>query len=717
MNALPRSPEEMPLPSLREDIRLLPARSDAYGASQWTVFDPLAHAYFQIDLEAFQLLSCWFGTRTVGELMQRVEARHGRKPLVGEIEAVIRFVGMHRLIAEATGGWRGLAETQARQKESPWRSLLHNYLFFKLPLVRPDSFLKATLPMARLLVSWPVLLLISVLSLTGLFLVSRRWGVFIGTFNDFWTPAGATFFAAVLLVLKLFHELGHAYVATAKGCHVQSMGIAVMLGTPMPYTDVTDSWKLTKRSDRMAIDLAGVSVELAIAGLATLAWVFLPDGPLRAVAFVFATTGWVMSLGVNLNPFMRFDGYFVLADLLKVPNLQPRSFALAKWFLRRMLFGVKDAPPDTLDGSLRNIVIAYGFAVWIYRLVVFTGIALAVYTLFFKILGIFLFLIEIMVFIVLPIYRELKHWWSERRRFAATLRTLLTGSVAAGLLALGIIPWSSSVNIPGALEPQEFARVFPKAAGEIKAIHIHVGDVVAAGAVLAEIDQPRIRKDLRLVEAKLGLLRDRLNRRVVDRKDLAITPQLEQEREALLIKQETLKRELENLIIRSPVAGVVREVNPLLHPGRSIARDEELAIIVANTALVVRGYVGQHDIWRLKTGGTGVFVPEGIEASALPVILRDISPVGAQSIEIPILASVHGGKVETWPQGKAGELAPVNASHLTHFDITASISKPAPAVQPLQVQRGMVRLEALPESFAARALRHILNVLVQESGI
>jgi putative peptide zinc metalloprotease protein len=488
------------------------------------------------------------------------------------------------------------------------------------------------------------------------------------------------------------------------------MGVAFMLGAPMPYTDVTDSWKMSDRRDRIAIDLAGVSVEMAVAALATFAWVFLPDGPMRAVAFVFATTGWVMSLAVNLNPFMRFDGYFVLADWLNVPNLQPRAFALSRWRMRGWLFGIKDPAPDSVGGSLRHIVILYGFSIWIYRLIVFTGIALMVYHMFFKLLGIVLFLIEIIVFLALPVWRELRHWWSERSRYSATARTLVTGLALSGLIAAFVIPWSGTVLVPVVLEPETFARVFPRTPGEIRVIHVRAGSVVEAGAPLAELDQPKLRKDLALADARLALLRDRLDRRAADRKDLAFTPQLEQEREAVEARRAALLKELEDLVIRAPIAGVVRELNPTLHPGRSMSRDEEIAVIAAAGAMVTRGYVRQDDLWRLRRGGEGTFIPEDLLGRSLPVTLRETSSVSAKSIEIPTLASVHGGKVETWPQTKAGELPPVHASHLILFDVTGSINQP-------QVSRGTVSIEALPESFAARIWRQILRVIVQESGV
>jgi putative peptide zinc metalloprotease protein len=707
----PQEPGKQAVPALREDIRLLRSRPSVGGAPQWVLFDPVAHAYFQIDIEAFQLIECWRDARTIDELLALVETRHGRKPDIAAAQELIRFVQQHRLADEPAGGWRGIAAARAREKESPLRTLLHNYLFFKLPLIRPRRMLLATLPAARRLASWQVLLLMAFIGAAGAYLTSRRWDEFVGTFSDFWTPAGAAALAAALLVLKLCHELGHAYVATAKGCHVSSMGIAVMLGAPMPYTDVTDAWKLERRGSRMAIDLAGVAVELCIAALALFLWAFLPDGPARATAFLFATAAVAMSLAVNLNPFMRFDGYFVLADMLNLPNLQPRAFALAKWRLRRLLFGIPDPAPDSMEGSLRTLVIAYGFAVWLYRLVAFAGIALIVYHMFFKALGLVLFLIEIVVFIALPIWRELVWWWRERRRIAATGRTLATAAACAALIGVAVVPWSSVVIVPAVVEPEAYARVFPRTAGEIVAIHVRTGDTVAAGHPLVALSQPRLLREIEVVRLRRALLQDRLDRRVADRKDLAQTPQIEQEIVALDEKAAALTREMDNLIVRAPASGVIRELNPALLVGRSIGRDEEIAIIISRARAIARGYVQQDDLWRIGDAVKGSFMPDDASLRPIPVTLRSANPLGAQTIEIPMLASVHGGAVETWPAGKSGELRPLKASHLAEFEIDAPIPLPG------QVLRGTARIEARPESLAAAAWRRVLRVLVQESRI
>ena len=188
--------------------------------------------------------------------------------------------------------------------------------------------------------------------------------------------------------MKVIHEMGHALTAKRYGCRVPSMGIALLVLWPVLYTDVTETWKLVSRRQRLAVGLAGVTAELVFAVFATLAWSFLPDGPVRGAAFILATTSWIATLLLNLSPFMRFDGYFVLSDWLEMPNLHARAFAIARWWLRERLFGLGEPPPEELPPGRRRFLIVFSFATWFYRVTVFLGIAVLVYHFAIKALGI-----------------------------------------------------------------------------------------------------------------------------------------------------------------------------------------------------------------------------------------------------------------------------------------------------------------------------------------
>ena len=166
---------------------------------------------------------------------------------------------------------------------------------------------------------------------------------------------------------------------------------------------------------------------------------------------MLATTTWVMSLAVNMNPFMRFDGYYFLSDLLGAANLQPRAFAIAKHQLRAFRFGFADPKPEELLRWLERTMVFYAVGTWIYRLTLFFGIALLVYHAFFKVLGIFLFCVEISVFILLPIMKELKVWAVGIFEGKAGRRVWLFPALLAALAVLLFWPWQTDVTAPAVI--------------------------------------------------------------------------------------------------------------------------------------------------------------------------------------------------------------------------------------------------------------------------
>ena len=157
------------------------------------------------------------------------------------------------------------------------------------------------------------------------------------------------------------------------------MGVALLVLFPVLYTDNTDAWRLTDQRKKLQIVLAGLMVEFHIALLALFSWTVVEDGPLRSAAFFLATGSLVGSLLVNLSPFMRFDGYYALADFLGMQNLQPRAFELARWQVRQWLFGLPENPPEPFPATKHYFLVFYSFATWIYRFFLFLGIALLVY--------------------------------------------------------------------------------------------------------------------------------------------------------------------------------------------------------------------------------------------------------------------------------------------------------------------------------------------------
>ena len=698
------------LPVLRDELRLIPGKTSSSGEPTWRIYDPVQHRFIEVDSVTVELLSLWRSVKDAEELRQELEKSGGISVTPEAIDALIRFAQANFLTADQAGGdWKSLA-AQAHRSEKSWGSwLLHNYLFFRVPLAKPQRFLVETLPLIEPLFSRRLHIVIAALGLAGLYLVSRQWDQFANTFQYFFTFEGAIWFGCALSLVKALHELGHAYTAVRLGCQVPAIGLAFMLMTPMLYTDVTDAWRLPSRRQRMRIDFAGVAVELMIACVATFLWSFLPDGITKSTAFLFATSSLLMSLAINLSPFMRFDGYFILADLVGIPNLQPRAFAVARWKLREILFALKAPCPEDMPGGKIWALTAYAWATWIYRFGLYLGIAALVYYHFFKALGIVLFAVEVAVFLAGPFIFEFKEWYKMRQYISRSRRWLIPAGLA-GLGALAaVLPWSTRIDIPVIVEPASFARMYAPRAAFIEAVYVAQGQTVEAGAPLVLLHSDQLQHDIQIVETEIARAKAQLARLTVDDADRENRVVIGRELASQQSKLQGLHNEEGELTVLSPFAGRVLELNPELHAGRSIGQKEMIALIGTDLVFLARGYVSEADLMRLNAGTSGRLIPENFMRQGAAVTVRDISLKGAQAIDIPDLASTNGGRIAVQPD-QQHRLVPASAVYAVTLSVDGQLNPPG------QRYRAIAQVHGEAESFAIRFWRQVAKVLIRESG-
>ena len=181
------------------------------------------------------------------------------------------------------------------------------------------------------------------------------------------------------------------------------MGVALIFMLPVCYCDTSDTWRLTDRRQRLLVSAGGLLVELGVATIAGLLWLLLPDGIPRTLMFFVAVTSLATSIFINLNPFMKFDGYYLLSDALGVDNLQTRSFANLRWQLRRWLTGSAEEKPHRIPESSHAVMNLYAACTWLYRLILYFTICWMVYQFWFKALGLLLMTGVFITMIVKPL--------------------------------------------------------------------------------------------------------------------------------------------------------------------------------------------------------------------------------------------------------------------------------------------------------------------------
>lgn len=696
------------LPRLRQDLQLLESAVGDDGAPTWVIYDALRNRYFRIGLETFHLLRWWQAGDEVEALCAQARS-HGMDIDRDQVTSLMRFLAANQLVQ--ADGPQAVEALKARYEQSRmhWlKWLIHHYLFIRIPLWRPDTFLRRTLPWVAPLFDPRLLWLIRALGLAGLLLVIQQWEQFSATFLHFFSWEGMAWYGLALLVVKSAHELGHAYVATRQGCRVASIGVAFLVLFPVLYTDTTDAWRLRRRRDRLAIVTAGVATELHLAMLATFAWSFLPPGPARSVAFFLATTSWVTTLAINLSPFMRFDGYYALSDLLGAQNLQPRAFALARWRLRETLFGFGEPPPEWLPAGRALLFTVYAYATWIYRFFLFLGIALLVYHFAFKALGILLFAVEIVWFIAMPLRDELAQWWQRRSQWRLNRQLLGSGAALLAVTLLLAVPWRGSLGLPAVAEAGSFAQVYPAKEGRVTTVVVKVGQTVRAGDPLLVLRNPQLEQELAQAERELGLLQVRAARLAGSPRELQERLVTQQEQARLTTRRQSLMDSQALLVVRAPVAGTVSHLAEM-QPGQWVSATSLLLSLRAQQGLRVVAFLPESELHRVRQGAQGVWVSSLGDGPAVPVRLARIDDVAATTLGYPELVSDHGGSIAA-RKLPSGQYRPEQALYRLELEPMASVT-PATLRAP-----GVLRLDATPRSVIGPYAQHAAAVLIKESG-
>lgn len=691
------------LPTMREELTLHPATPSADGSPVWTLADPSRSKFFRINWLMFEILSRWH-EGDPQRVLERIRQETTLAIENDDLEQTARFLSTNHLLRLHHPEHSRSLANMVRAGQGQWLTwLLHHYLFFRVPLVQPDRFLAHSLPWVAVFFGRGFFWLMGVTGLLALFLLLRQWDPFQAALLDHLRQIGLVGIGLALPVVKSLHELGHAYTAKRHGCRVPTMGVAFLVLLPMLYTDTTEAWKLADRNKRLAIALAGIVAEGALAILALLAWNLLPQGNGREVAFWLATTSLTTTLAINLSPFMRFDGYFILSDWLDMPNLHERSFAMTRWRLREWLFSPGLPPPEETTFGIRLFFILFALATWIYRLLLFLGIAFLVYHFFIKIVGLFLFAVEIGWFVVLPIWQEMRAW-SKLKHLATThwRLPLLLGVVLFFLCA----PLSRHIFAPAVAQPETMTRIYVPEAARLERFPPLDHKTFQKDEELFVLVSPDIKRQKRLAQVRLQGSNWQLDAASLELGWARQARIVHGEKERSATTLEGLQAAEDRLTLIAPFAGELLDIPPDLATGTWLKAGTHLATMVSPGRLVVEVYLDEETLGRLKTDVSGYFIPNIIEFPSVPLQVDHIKTIGLPELDEPLLTSIYGGPIAV----KMQQNAAVPETALFRLRLTALSP---PGWPPLRLQ-GQVHLQATPQSLLESLTRSALMVLVRE---
>ena len=577
------SSSRRPLP-LRMRADLLMQRQRWQGREYWTIKDPLTLRYYRFEDEEFAILEMLDGRASVEDIRERFEARFAPQRLSGgQLQHLLAM--LHRsnlLLSDAPGQGEQLHVRAAVRRWKERLALAASFLAIRFRGFDPDRALAWLDRRVGWLFSLPALCGATALVLTALALIAAEFDAFRGRlpeFEAFFAASNWLWLAAVLCVTKILHEFGHGLACKRFGGECHEMGVMLLVFTPCLYCNVTDSWMIPSRWRRAAVGAAGMYIELILAALATFVWWFSEPGLINHLALNVMFVCSVSTLVFNANPLMRFDGYYILSDLVEIPNLRQKSAAVIQRKLGSWVLGLAERPDPFLPPRRRWLFAAYAAASALYGWLVTFSIFWFLYHVLepygLKLVGQLLGLAMVFTLFVLPLIRLLRFLLQPARADTVNKpRALMTlgalTAVAAGVL---VVPLPYYVACPFEVQPRGGHSVYVDVPGELTAVLVTSGHVTP-GQPIAQLND----LEIRVAEQRLVAQREELAVRTESIRQRAHTDdqallELSQTEEALaaLDKQiARLRQDLEKLTLRAPAAGLL--VPPPSRPPHSSNR-------------------------------------------------------------------------------------------------------------------------------------------------
>jgi putative peptide zinc metalloprotease protein len=541
-----------------------------------------------------------------------------------------------------------LFERGQKHEKQLRKSSYLNPMAIRMHLWDADAFLNRMRPLIDLLWSrWGGLAWLAVV-IPALLMLAPQWTELSNNFSDrLLATNNLLLLWLVFPVIKALHEFGHAAATKRGGGEVHDLGVVMLVMIPVPYVEASSATVFKSKLHRAVVAASGMAVELFIAAIAFYLWMLVEPSPFRAILFNVMVVAGVSTLIFNGNPLLRYDAYYILSDLIEIPNLASRSMRYWGYLIERYAFGVKEAETPETQRSEKAWLLAYGLLSTIYRIFVTIAIAIFIAGEFFFI-GVILAIWAVISMAVLPIAKSLRHVTTSPRLQAQRQRVLaVTGGFAlAVLVLLFAVPAPFRTVVEGVAWLPQSALVRAGQDGFVDRLVAAPGSRVAAGDLLIQVHSPALESTWRVSKAKVAELEAHyLAQLVNDRSEAAIAlDQLEAERTVLT----SLQERLDTLAVRAGSAGVFMVAKPQDMPGRYYKQGDLLGYVLDKPQLVARVVASQESVDAVRSSARRVQVrlahrPDLVLEGRLE---REV-PAGDEYLPSRVLSAEGGGQLAT----------------------------------------------------------------------
>jgi len=628
-----------------------------YRGQRWFLLrNSASGSHHRFNTTAYQFIGRMDGNRTVQEIWDANQATLGdQAPTQDEVISLLgRLHARDLLHSDSAIDTLDLFQRQ-KQEQERWKQGLANPLAWRFPLLSPDRFFKKWSFLVRPLSTVPALILWFLVVGSAVFLAAVHWQELTHDMVDrILTPSNLFFIWLIFPVVKLFHELAHAFAIRHHAGEVSEMGIMLLAFTPIPYVEASASACFTNKWHRIAVSASGVATELFLAALALFVWLNVEPGILSSLCYNVMLICGVSTLLFNGNPLLRFDGYYIFADFLEIPNLAQRSRQYLAYLFKRYVLRMEGVESRPAARGEKPWFVVYGLCSSLYKLLVVAGLILFIGGKFF-IVGVLLALWAVVAMVVLPVVRFVRHLLESSSGPGQRRKLIFTAIVPLGCLlgVLLVVPVPLYTLAEGVVWVEENSQVRAGADCFIREILIPEDVTVKAGEPLILCEDPFLSAELKELQARVLELQVCMHaeplQNVVQR-DIWATKitAVQAELDHTLAKQD-------QLIIRSPGNGLFVLPDAQNQPGRFVAQGTMLGYLMGGSPPVARVVVPQSVISLIlqKTRGVELRMVDRagqVEKSSI----SSATPAAGFQLPSPVLGTAGGGRIPVDPEDPEG---------------------------------------------------------------
>jgi putative peptide zinc metalloprotease protein len=645
-------------PRVRGHVRI---HRHAYRGEVWYVMeDRVAGKYHRFNPASHRVISLMDGRRDMAGVWSRLT------DLLAEDtpaqEEVIRLLGqLHGadlIQCDVDPDVAELFERGAKERRRKFMGRFMNPISLRFPLWDPDRTLVWMLRwLGPLAGRWGLLLWLLVV-LPALGLAPLYWPDLTKNFNEqLLAMDNLLVMALVFPVVKAVPELGHGLATRARGGEVHEMGVMLLVFFPIPYVEASSSSAFVRKTDRMLVGAAGMLSELFIAALAFYLWILLEPGLLRSLTYNAIVLASVTTVLFNANPLLRYDGYYVFADWVEIPNLATRANRHWQHLAERHLFGVTQSEPPQATAGERRWFIAYAPLAFAYRMFVLFGISVFIAQQYFFV-GVLLAVWGLIASLGVPLYKGIVALRTGPQFAARTARVrgVIAGLLAVLLVVLFVVPLPRHTEAEGVVWLPEQAILRAGASGFVHSVTARPGSPVQPGEVVLQSRDPALVSSLAAQRARVEEAQARFDAAWGVRPAQAGQLQEDLRREQAGV--ERLLDEATQLTLRAQVPGtlLIQQAEDL--PGRFVKKGEVIGYVVGSDAPLLRVVVHQSqvDLVRTATRSVAIRLPQDMGRIHTARLVREV-PKAGRDLPSPALGQSGGGQIALDPSDSAGTKA------------------------------------------------------------